>query len=463
MPAPIRRNYARELAGTGFLAVGRAAFEGSVLAGVTRVAFDGVVADGPLNYAVAAFATVPAASNIINFIWTRIAHGVNKTRFIAGVQIGMAVSILGLALMPKSPAGIFGLIACSLGAWVCWSGYIAVRSTVWRANYARSLRARVAGKLSTVQTLTIGSLALLLGAMMEDKPGELIPALSHASLGVEPWDIYRAFLLIAVGGAFVGTALISTVRIRQHKRLLVAERESTADNTGPTLNPLGVVGLLLEDRRYGAYQVNQFLLGMGNLMMFPLIPIILRDRFDAGYFKVLLLASALSMFVVPVFVPLWARLLDGVHIVRFRAVHSWVFVLVMTLLLIAVATHTEWLLYVVAALKGVAFAGGMLAWQLGHHDFAPASRAGEYMGVHVTLTGVRGLVGPVASVSLYNYLGTIDESLAPWSIGLCLVLVVIGAVGFNRMNRTMDLTPVDDRPPADSKTRGPAPPGRVEG
>ncbi|MEO1716819.1 MAG: MFS transporter [Planctomycetota bacterium] len=461
MPAPIRRNYGRELAGTGFLSVGRAAFEGSVLAGVTRVAFDGVIADGPLNYAVAAFATVPAASNIINFVWTRIAHGVNKTRFIACTQVGMALSIVGLALIPNTPAGIVGLILCSLGAWVCWSGYIAVRSTVWRANYARSLRARVAGKLSTVQTLTIGSLALVLGALMQDKLAELSPALSHASLGVEPWDIYRGFLLVAAAGALVGTGLISTIRIRQHKRLLVAERESSADNTGPTLNPLGVIRLLFEDRRYGAYQVNQFLLGIGNLMMFPLIPIILRDRFHAGYFKVLLLASALSMFVVPIAVPLWARLLDGVHIVRFRSFHSWVFVAVMTLLLVAVTTHTEWLLYVVAALKGVAFAGGMLAWQLGHHDFAPASRASEYMGVHVTLTGVRGLIGPAASVSLYNYLGSIDGSLAPWSIALCLVLVLIGALGFTHMNRTMDLTPVDDRLPADSKTRGPGPVSRA--
>ncbi|MEM1071457.1 MAG: MFS transporter [Planctomycetota bacterium] len=463
MPAPIRRNYGRELAGTGFLSVGRAAFEGSVLAGVTRVAFDGVVDDVPLNYAVAAFATLPAASNVINFIWTRIAHGVNKTRFIAGVQLGMVLAIVAMSLMPPTPGGLVGLIGCALGAWICWSGYIAVRSTVWRANYARSLRARVAGKLSTVQTLTFGVLGLLLGAMLEDKPGELVPALSHEALGVEPWDIYRGFMLIAATGALVGTGFISTIRIRQHKRMLLAERESTADNTGPTLNPLGVIGLLLEDRRYGAYQVNQFLLGMGNLMMFPLIPIILRDQFNADYFKVLLLSSALSMFVVPLAVPMWARLLDGVHIVRFRAFHSWVFVIVMSLLLIAVTTHTMWMLYIVAALKGVAFAGGMLAWQLGHHDFAPASRAGEYMGVHVTLTGVRGLVGPAASVSLYNYLGTIDASLAPWAIGLCLALVVTGAIGFNRMNRTMDLTPVDDRPPADSRTRGPAPPGRVDG
>lgn len=460
MPAPIRRNYARELPGTAMLSVGRAAFEGSILAGVTRVAYDGVIPDATLNYAVAALATAPAAANILNFVWTRVAHGVNKTRFIAAVQIAMIACIVGLALMPATPTGLVGLIALTFCAWVCWSGFVAVRSTVWRANYARSLRARVAGKLSTVQTIAIGTLGISLGVAMDGAKGKFGDAWPLA--GVEPLAIFRVFLIAAACVASVGIAVLATVRVRQHKRLLLAERESSADNTGPTLNPIGVVSLLLEDRRYGAYQVNQFLMGMGNLMIFPLMPIILRERFEAGYLMVLLLSGALGMLVVPFAVPLWAKLLDGVHIVRFRAFHSWVFVFNLTLLLIAVVAHLEWLLYVVAVFKGVAMAGGMLAWQLGHHDFAPSHRAGEYMGVHVTLTGVRGLIGPVAAVSLYNWLDAIDTGLSPAVIGLCLLLVLVGAIGFNLMNARMDLTPVDDRPPADSKTRGPAPMSRAD-
>ena len=403
----------------------------------------------------------PAAANILNFVWTRIAHGVNKTRFIAAVQIAMVACIVGLALMPATPVGLVGLIAFTFAAWVCWSGFVAVRSTVWRANYARSLRARVAGKLSTVQTIAIGGLGISLGVAMDTAKGKFGPNWPLA--GADPITIFRVFLIAAACVASVGIAVLATVRVRQHKRLLLAERESSADNTGPTLNPIGVMSLLLKDRRYGAYQVNQFLMGMGNLMIFPLMPIILRERFDAGYFKVLLLSGALGMLVVPFAVPLWARLLDGVHIVRFRAFHSWVFVFNLTLLLIAVYAHLDWLLYVVAVFKGIAMAGGMLAWQLGHHDFAPSNRAGEYMGVHVTLTGVRGLIGPVAAVSLYNWLDAIDTNLSPAVIGLCLVLVLVGAVGFTLMNRLMDLTPVDDRPPADSRTRGPAPLSRAEG
>ena len=34
--------------------------------------------------------------------------------------------------------------------------------------------------------------------------------------------------------------------------------------------------------------------------------------------------------------------------------------------------------------------GANLGWNLGHNDFASVGRAQHYMGVHVTLTGVRG-------------------------------------------------------------------------
>ena len=462
MPAPIRRNYARELSGTALLSVGRAAFDGAVLAGVTRVTYDGVIPDATLNYVVAALATAPSAANIINFIWTRIAHGVNKTRFVTVTQIGMLACVLGIALMPTTPVGLMGMVLFTFGAWVFWSGFIAVRSTIWRANYARSLRARVAGKLSTVQTVTLGSLGITLGALMGNKLALLDSRLDLDAIGIDPMTIFRIFLFVAIAIGAVGVGVLSTVRVRQHKRLLQAERESNADNTGPTLNPMGVISLLLEDKRYGAYQINQTLMGLGNLMISPLVPIILRERFGKGYFGVLLLSGALAMLVTPLAVPIWARLLDRVHIVRFRAVHSWIFVLNLSLLSVAAFTGIEWLLYVFAGLSGIGLAGGMLAWQLGHHDFAPSHRAGEYMGVHVTLTGVRGLIGPIAAVSLYNWLNTVNPDSAPAVLVLCMLLVLMGAIGFTWMNAVMDLTPVDDRPPADSKTRGPGPVSRAD-
>ena len=54
--------------------------------------------------------------------------------------------------------------------------------------------------------------------------------------------------------------------------------------------------------------------------------------------------------------------------------------------------------------KGVATAPSAvtaLAWQLGHNDFARPDQLSAYMGVHVTLTGIRGATAPFLGMFLY--------------------------------------------------------------
>ena len=79
----------------------------------------------------------------------------------------------------------------------------------------------------------------------------------------------------------------------------------------------------------------------------------------------------------------------------------------------------------------------MLAWNLGHHDFAPRHLAGKYMGVHVTLTGVRGMYAPILAVVIYELLEGLRPGLGPWVLALSLLLTLSGTVGFHVMARKM--------------------------
>jgi hypothetical protein len=49
--------------------------------------------------------------------------------------------------------------------------------------------------------------------------------------------------------------------------------------------------------------------------------------------------------------------------------------------------------------------GGALAWNLGHLHFAPPEKAEIYMGVHVALSGARGLIAPLGGMWLWNKIG----------------------------------------------------------
>src|SRR5262249_20503672 len=136
----------------------------------------------------------------------------------------------------------------------------------------------------------------------------------------------------------------------------------------------------------------------------------LAEQFKLDALASMVVASSLPNLVIPFAIPFWSRLLSRVHVVRFRVVHSWVFVASQGVVLIAAAWGKLPLLYISAVLQGVAFAGGALAWHLGHLDFAPPHRASEYMGVHVTLNGVRGVLAPILAVSIY-------QSLRAWRPG----------------------------------------------
>ena len=148
-------------------------------------------------------------------------------------------------------------------------------------------------------------------------------------------------------------------------------------------------------------------------------------------------------------IPAWSRLLDRVHIVHFRAVHSWVPMGVAVLLLLGGLLSEPALLWLAAIGTGVAFGGGRLAWNLGHHDFAPAHHSSRYMGVHVTLTGTRGLVAPFLAVGLYQLFEGVRPGAGAWVFAIGLALVATGAWGFARMHRAMAAPALEADPEED--------------
>jgi hypothetical protein len=75
---------------------------------------------------------------------------------------------------------------------------------------------------------------------------------------------------------------------------------------------------------------------------------------------------------------------------------------------------------------GITNGGGSLAWQLGHNDFAPRDQLSAYMGIHVTLTGVRGAFAPFLGMALY--LGWDAKGHVPGSTGMGAWLFLLAAV-----------------------------------
>lgn len=418
-PAAIRRNYAHELKATLLFSLALAAIEGGVVAVYAKQTWADVVPSRRLNFLVALLGAAPEIANLVSFFWAQAAHGRPKVPLVNVLQAATVLLIAIVALIPDAPWGLPLLVAVVLAARVCWSGMLTVRPTIWRANYPRLMRARVVGRLSTAQVVAVALVGVLLGWILDVDRG---------------W--YPVVVTLACAAGLLAVGVWAKVRVRRQGALLRAETQGER-LLPPWKGPLVVWHVLRRDKHYAGFMLWMFVLGMGNLMLTPTLAITLKDQFDFGYLHSILIISTIQSVVVPLAIPMWARLLDRAHVVRFRSIHAWSFVAAAGAYLAGVAMHRVEPLLLGAVLQGIGMGGGTLAWNLGHVDFARASETSQYMATHVTLNGVRGLLAPLLAVTLYEVFRASGLHAPTGVMIVVCVFTCAGALGFVRLRIVM--------------------------
>lgn len=440
LPRRARPDYARELTSWTLLPLVLGAIEGGTMSIVIQKAFAGTpgVSPASLNLALSAVIATPELANLASFLWAAFAHGRRKVRLISTLQRGVCIVVAAMALLPNSEAGLWSLCGLYLVARSLWTGVITLRAAVWRGNYEKSLRAKVAGRMATVQSIVLAATGLLIGRAMD----------------FDERAFHLLFPLLAAAG-LVGNAIYSRVRLRGEPALLEMERHSTHER--PSLNPMSVVSVLRRDRPYRHFMGWMFVFGLGNLLIsFPFT-----KAFEgASYLEGILVRTTIPFLVMPLAIPFWARMLARRHVIEFRAIHAWAFVAATFTLVLASVTDARWIYYLASGMLGFAFGGGALAWNIGHSDFAPPERDALYMSVHVTLNGLRGLLSPFIAFALWEWLSPLG--LAPVVFMICLAINTIGALGFvwmahsRRRGRRPHAVPVATAPVDSSAAAAPA-------
>jgi hypothetical protein len=153
-------------------------------------------------------------------------------------------------------------------------------------------------------------------------------------------------------------------------------------------------------------------------------------------FSQVLVTAALPTMIVPVSARLWSRVLAREHVIGFRRRNSRWYGLAMAVSIAGVLLGLEWVLFAAAVVLGIAIGGGMLGWNLGHNDFAAEERVADYLGLHISLTGLRGLAAPLIGVWFYGLLEAHGPGLGRWSLFLPLALTTTGSIGFWHFDRS---------------------------
>lgn len=443
-----RHSYRREMVTSMTMPVALSLIEGNVV---------GVLAEKAFNAGPVAFATIMGASmfaHLTSFVWAWLARGRRKVRFINVLQLSTLACIAGIAFLPRSILGVWLLVALVIASRCLIAGIVTIRSTVWRHNYPRTVRATVTGRLANLSSLMVAVVPLV-GYMLLDRNDQAFRV------------VYPLSMVIAM----FGVAAFSKVRLRGERDLLRYEKQAASQpqakgetgsiyefdrNANPTF-----WRVLKQDRFYRSYMLWQFVAGSANMASETVLVFMLASitkglaigGASVEYVVAILLSTAVPMAVATAVLPTWAKVLDHMHIAAFRVRHAWVWVADQSLNWIGAMTWflTDSPIAALAVLgtarvmQGIARAGGMLAWNLGHNDFADRRLVALYMGIHVTLTGIRGAIIPFAAMALYRGITigsdtnavTLLPPLGPHLFLCTTTCALVSEFGFRRLSKSL--------------------------
>jgi MFS family permease len=391
--------------------------EGATAAVLVKRGFTGHADPEVLNFAVAFVSGSPAIANMTSFAWANLAHGRGKIRLLVTLLaiFGLVVGLIGLS--PRASTGLAVTVLSVIAARVIWAGILTVRSSVWSSNYPRAVLAQVTGRIVIFTAMGMVIAAGLAGIILQTRP-----------------ELSRWLYALAGGAGLLAAWLYRRMRVRQAFRL---QREELAASAASEVFSFRVMRQILRsDPEYRRFMTCLAFYGAGNLMIGAQLVILYSDHLHIPAALQVGILTIVPLLCIPLFTPMWARLFDAGHVIEFRARQCWVLIGAMTVVIIAVFSGAVWLLWLAAVLFGIATAGANLGWNLGHNDFASLGKVQQYMGVNVTLTGMRGLIAPPLGVMVYTGLERFHAGAGRFALVLPIAMTLTGAVGFNRMKHS---------------------------
>lgn len=427
----------------------------NVLAGLVEGRFGAIVVSktfgaGPLLVAIAT--ATPTASYIFSVYWSLLLTHAPKLRVQALFIIGCAAASAGAGLAPRSSAGAIYFVVAMALAQVFLAGVLTLRPAIWQVNYPSHARGQITARLHAATLFSSTVVSLAVAPLCDRNPSAyrwILPACAIAALLSLPW--------------------LRRMRLRGERRaprarasdasLDVADSSSDAHHPRPLslreLSPLRMSARMREvfrhDRPYARYLSAQTFLGLSNLMVMAVLTVMVTREVDAWggnvYWVGTVLFVAMPRLLTWGTLRQWGGLFDRVGVLRFRVVNCWFWTAAAALGLLG-----EWSMrfqdrlgvaYPVVMMScfglqsiayGLGMGGGKVAWSIGHLHYARGAKGDLYMGIHVTLTGMRGTVAALLGVWVWEWMGW-----GVWVLALCFMAVA--TVMFWRIAREEELRP----------------------
>ncbi|MBM4399947.1 MAG: MFS transporter [Candidatus Cloacimonetes bacterium] len=301
-------------------------------------------------------------------------------------------------------AGVLGRLTLVYGLWMTGmnefmillgllysfnSLLIPAQNSIFQKNIAEGKRAKIFGYTTSLTMLITIGFTFIAGRMLDSRE-----------------SFYKLILAFTALAGFVSTLMLSLIRFRKNSQQYrpFNWKEVLVD---PIIKSLAT---LKNNQQFSRFERSFSIYGMGFIMMQPVIPIFLVDKMKLTYTGNFVAKGVIAMIPILLFSPYLGKLHDKLHPFRFISIFFGLLA-VFPLLLMLSAALVPWhilavaVVYLAYAVFGLAMAGVSIAWTMGSIHFAGKEDASFYQSVHVTMTGIRGVLAPVLGMVLHKVFG----------------------------------------------------------
>jgi hypothetical protein len=324
---------------------------------------------------------------VASIFWNAVLERISLPRY---MLVYLAVGVLPLALMSLATS-YAGLLVCHIIAAVGAAGWTPISGLLLQRFYPEAIRGRAFSAVNAAAL--ISTMATVSGAGV------------WLSADGESFRVFLPLLAVASG---IGLALLLWLAGRTGP--LEPVRPGGARGLRSALLPLMRMGAILRaDRRFARYERAFMTYGAGFMICDALLPLLVTRKLHMDYDQVATLAHvAMRSAMLAMAIPMgWA--LDRMGAARLSSVSfGWLMVYPLGLCVAQGALG----LGVSSVLYGCAMAGVALGWMLGPVSLAPSpEKVSQYVAIHTTLVGVRGIAFQGLGMLLYQLTGSFVASL----------------------------------------------------
>lgn len=215
------------------------------------------------------------------------------------------------------------------------------------------------------------------------------------------WFLWRPSLHYWV---YWGVGLTLALSALSYARIPVRKKNEFEDTAAPPPYQAFAFGLrtFLSDQRFVLYQIGFWFAGFGNHMSHAYVAESLKEDVGASDWTVFWIVAVIPAVLISCSAPFWGRFLDRTNPMSGRAIFNFLQSLGYGFTFYGGWSHQVWPFVFGAILQGVSMAGAAINWLTGSMYFAKREHVSLYNSIHVGLTGLRGMLAPMAGVWIYG-------------------------------------------------------------